>query len=819
MRPSKLTSALFTVTLLAAPCLAQFPNLESLQPRGFQRGNEVELTLSGRSLSTARGLLFDTEGLSFKELSTDGDLIKARVLVADDCPLGLHALRVRTDTGLSNLRTFSVGVLEELSEVEPNGTSPEAQTIKLNSTVNGVAEDEDLDLYAFEGISGERVSVEIEGLRLGDTLFDSAISLFDPDGFRIGASDDSSLGRQDGVFSVVLKKSGRHLVHVRESSYKGSGKCHYRLHVGSFPRPIVALPAGGPLGEPLTLKVLGDSAGPMETTVTPLLDRSAWGPTLPGVSAVHIEDALGVSPTPIFLRASALTNVLSAEPDESHELATRFEAPAALNGILESPGDRDSFRFTAKKGERWQLQVYARSLRSPLDSVLSIYSAGGDQISSNDDDEGPDSKLDFTAPSDGDYVLTVEDHLGSGGPTHAYRLEVDRSRPSLTLGLGGVRKYVCIPRSGRSVIALQVERDSFAGEIAVAIGELPPGVKATALPVRAGTNNIPLLLEAESDAAVTEALATLSGSGPNGVSAQVRDEVLLVEGRNDQIYWTHTLDRLHLAVTEPAPFSVRAVEPKVPLLRNGLLSVEVIAERSDGFEGAIDLALVSLPPGVTATREVSIPKGKQSALVHFDASGDAALGSWPLVIAAESNIPGGRARLATQIFNVVVEPPFVSFKTQSTSVDQGDVGDMFVEVTRHAGFRGTAQVSLLGLPHQVETRSLTLDESTSSLVFPLTAGAKAPTGRHRTLSFNAVFSLDGGTLIQGLAAAELHVNTPPKVAVKKEPVPVVKKEEPKKPEVKKERPPTRLEKLRMEHAERVRAREAADAAPATGGSL
>jgi hypothetical protein len=113
---------------------------------------------------------------------------------------------------------------------------------------------------------------------------------------------------------------------------------------------------------------------------------------------------------------------------------------------------------------------------------------------------------------------------------------------------------------------------------------------------------------------------------------------------------------------------------------------------------------------------------------------------------------------------------------------------------------------------------LLLDANTESLVFPITAGPQAPTGRHRTLSFNAVFSLDGSTLIQGLAAAELHVNTPPKVVVKKEPVAVIKKEEPKSPEVKKERPPTRLEKLRREHAERVRAREAVDDAPATGGT-
>jgi hypothetical protein len=218
--------------------------------------------------------------------------------------------------------------------------------------------------------------------------------------------------------------------------------------------------------------------------------------------------------------------------------------------------------------------------------------------------------------------------------------------------------------------------------------------------------------------------------------------------------------------------------------------------------------MVSLPPGVTASREARIEGDKQSTLIHFDGGGDAALGTWPLVVAAEANIPGGRARVATQIFNLVIERPFLSFKTQAASVDRGDVGDMFVEIQRLEGFRGIAQVSLLGLPHQVTTDPLTLDETTDSLIFPIAAGPDAPTGRHRTLSFNANFTLEGGTLIQGLAAAELRVNNPPPAPVEKKeeaPKPTPKKEP--KPQEKKERPPTRLEKLRMEHAERLRARE------------
>jgi len=804
----------FLGCLLCATAVAQFPNLGGVQPRGFQRGKEVELRLTGAALEDARGLLFDTEGLSVLSIENDGKAVVAKLSVAPDCPLGLHALWVRTAVGLSNLRTFSVGALTEVAEVEPNGTNAEAQEISLDNTVNGTADNEDLDLYAFEGTAGERVSVEIEGLRLGQTLFDPAITLFDPSGFALGSSDDSALGRQDGALSVVLTTTGRHHVQVRESSYRGNGNCHYRLHVGRFPRPMMAFPAGGPPGAPLTVTTLGDGSGEVEASITPDIAHANWGRTSPGVSAIHVADAGGVSPTPIFVRASELTNVLSAEPDDTHDLATRFEAPAALNGILEAPGDRDSFRFNAMKGETLFFTVHARSLRSPVDSVLSIHAAGGGQLASNDDNSGPDSRIDFTAPNNGDYVVTITDHLGAGSPTHAYRLEVDNPRSGLVIGLQGARKSICIPQGGRSVIGLRADRERFGAEVAVSLKGLPSGVSASLLPVRAGTNVIPLLLEASADAPQTEALVGVTGEGIEGTTGGLREDELLVTGRGDVIFWTHTIDRLPLAVTQPAPFSVRATQPGVPLVQGGLMTVEVTAERAEGFTGAIALTMVTIPPGVTASREARIEPGQTSTMISFDANANAPLGKWPLVIAAESNIPGGRARVATRVFELEIARPFVRFKAQAASVDQGGEAEMFVEVERLDGFRGSAKVRLLGLPHQVSSDELTLDATTETLVFSLRAGPDAPAGRHRTLSFNATFTLEGGSFIQGLSAAELRVNKPapapapaPAVKEKKEEPPKPKPEP--KPQVKKERPPTRLEKLRQEHAERVRQREGA----------
>ena len=73
-----------------------------------------------------------------------------------------------------------------------------------------------------------------------------------------------------------------------------------------------------------------------------------------------------------------------------------------------------------------------RGLRSPLDSVLTVYTLAGNGIGGNDDSGGPDSYLRFQAPADDTYVVSVKDHLGKGGPNYAYRVEVAPVKPTLT---------------------------------------------------------------------------------------------------------------------------------------------------------------------------------------------------------------------------------------------------------------------------------------------------------------------------------------------------------------------------------------------------
>ena len=63
-----LIALLLAFGLLPGVAAAQFPTLESVLPRGGQRGTEVALDLRGKSLAGALDLMFSDPALELVEL-------------------------------------------------------------------------------------------------------------------------------------------------------------------------------------------------------------------------------------------------------------------------------------------------------------------------------------------------------------------------------------------------------------------------------------------------------------------------------------------------------------------------------------------------------------------------------------------------------------------------------------------------------------------------------------------------------------------------------------------------------------------------------
>lgn len=793
--------------LYAAAAQAAAPSVGAITPTGFQRGTEVEAVFQGARLANVEQLLFYSPGINVTELKAENDTtVKAKLSIAPECRLGIHAVRLRSTTGISDLRLFTVGALPEVKEQEPNNDFDAPQAVPLGCTVSGVVENEDVDYFAVEAKKGERLTVELEGLRLGYTFFDPYLAVLNAKRFELARSDDAPLLRQDCLCSILVPEDGKYIIQVRESSYGGNGACKYRLHVGKFPRPTAVYPAGGKPGQTLAVRWIGDPAGDATQQVTlPSLKDLTFG--------LYPQDQNGIAPSPNLMRVIDLENTLEVEPNDTLAQATLATVPGALNGIIEKPGDVDHFKFSAQKGQVFDIRVYARdTLRSPLDSVLTVFRANGSQLAANDDTGGPDSYLRFTAPEAGEFVAAVTDHLKAGGPSYVYRVEITPVEPSLTMILPERVQYVpvtlAVPRGNRMALMVNANRANWGGDLNVNVEGLPQGIALQTIPMAADKTSVPVLFTATPEAPLQGALADVVGRPVDAnlkFAGHLAQRTMLVRGDNNRDVWGHDADRMAAAVIEELPFQIEIEVPKAPIVRHGSKSLKVVAKRKEGFTQPIGLRLLYDPPGIGASGSISIPGDKSEALIPLTANPSAALGVWPIIVIGTATVGKGPIEVATQMAPLTIAEAFFRFKFEKAAAELGQTAELVVNVEKKTDFAGEAEVRLLGLPANTSTKSepLKITKDSTQIVFPIAVEQAAKPATYKGLVCQAIVVQEGEPITHTLGAGELRVDAPlpPKVAAPAPPQATPQPSAPPPPAPAGEQKRlSRLEKLRLEKA-------------------
>jgi hypothetical protein len=807
MRPSLFALGLIVGLLPVSTAFAASPSLGAIRPVGGQRGTEMEVTLSGARLGDAQELIYYQPGittLGFKKV--DDNNVRAKIKIAPDCALGLHDLRLRTTTGISELRTFSVGALKEINEAEPNNDFKAPQVIPNNVTVTGIADNEDVDYYVIEAKKGDRISAEVEGLRLGISEFDPYVAILNAKRFELGSSDDAALVWRDGFTSVIAPEDGKYIIQVRESAYAGNGACIYRLHVGNFPRATALVPAGGKPGETLSVRWIGDPSG--EATATIKLP-----PTFEKEFGLQRQDAKGLSPYPNSFRITNLNNVIETEPNDDQAHATPFTAPMALNGVIGKPGDVDQFVFKATKGQVFDIHCYARRIRSPLDPIMYLAKKGAGAMLGADDAFGPDSYFRFQAPEDAEYVIWLVDHLGKGGPDYAYRIEVTAVQAKVVMTtnaeqiqLGTPVVAVAVPKGNRQAILIYGNRADFGGDLNLIAKGLPAGVSVEAPTMVASQGVVPVVFSAKADAPLSGTLADVVGKPVDpkvDLPSEFVQESVLVNGQNQVNVWSRKVDKLAVTVNEECPYTIEIVEPKVPLVRSGSMGLKVRANRKPGFKAAISVYLPWNPPGVGSGGGIAIPEGQNEAVIPMNADGGAELRTWKIVVQGASGVASGPIMVSSQLANLTIAAPYVGLAYQAASVDQGKEVDMAIKVAKATDFPGDASVTLIGLPNKVTTDVKKITKDTTDLVFHIKTDKVSPAGNHASLFCQVVITQNGEPIVHNIGTGTLRIDVPlpPKPSAPAPAAAPVKVAAAPKPAAPAAKPLTRLEKLRLDNKE------------------
>lgn len=734
---------------VAFPASAAPPVVESVVPGIGQRGTEFTVALAGGKLTDPSAVLFYRTGLTCTKLTakSEGEVI-ATVQATADCPLGEHAFRLATKGGASELRTLSVTPFPVVLETDAENNAPKAaQPVKLNVTVAGHIDIGDVDCYAVTLAKGQRLSAEIEAIRLGSPL-DAVLTIYGPDGKAIVEVDDSPLFRQDPVASIVAPSYGVYVVAVRDTAYGGGEAERYALHVGTFPRPLAVFPAGGPIGVETKVKLFGGPTGDREVTVKPTDANFAFFPT----------DVDGTAPTANPFRASPFPNMLEGD-------TTTAACPVAFNGIISKSGEIDEFKFQAKAGEQLEATAYAFRIGSPLDTVVTVLDSEGHAVASNDDDETHDSRVRFTAPRDGTYTVRVQDKRKQGGPLFIYRIEVTKPVAALKLFLATPgrksqdRGTVIVPKGNRVAAFLAVRRDGATGPVTVRPGDLPAGVTLAGPAVIAADEYLlPVIFDASGTAEVGSKLVELTGTA-GSVTGGFTQTATLVAGPGDLSLHDVAVAKLAVVVVEAAPFRVSLVAPKAALATDGSLDVTVKLHRDAEFEDAVEVAFPFLPPGVEVPATVAIPGGQSEVTVSLVAKRKADLGDWPVFVEAKAApaAAGGMGRrsrrssasappVASQVIALRVSEPPVAGSIAAAIGEQGKSVAVKLTVTAGslpAGFTAT----LAGLPPRAAAKPVSIAPEAKSIEFTLTIDPTTPLGEHPSLVCELAGTVGGQNLI------------------------------------------------------------------------
>lgn len=747
-------------------------------PRGVQRGGEHKLRFAGARLAEAQEVFFYDTGVSSVKLEQiDANKVDVTIQVAEDCRIGEHVAQIRTKNGVSDYRSFFVGGMNEVLEAEPNNDIESAQAIEMNVIVAGQTLNEDIDYYRISGKKGDRVSAEILAMRMG-YLFDPAIALLDKNRFEIAVSDDTALTKQDSYFSVILPEDGDYFITVRESSYGGNPGSQYRLHVGNFPRPAAVYPAGGKRGVETELTFIDAFHEGEEVRTQTQNIKLAVADGFRG--GMFLTDEFGTSPTPLPFRLSDLDNAMEAEPNNTFVEMPTHALPSAMNGIISEPNDRDLFKFSAKKGQVWHVECYARRIGSGLDPVMHIFNSEKRAVVGNDDSRKADSYLRFQVPADGDYYVRVMDHLRRGQPDFVYRVEISAPEPELSFGIKRIDRYsqqrqnISVPQGGRFAVLIDAVRKDFGGEIALQGDNLPQGIRMVAPPMHRNLNTMPVVFEVDEDAPLGGQLIEFQGihkiDENRSVVGRFKNLADFALGQpNNALYYGCTVDKMPIAVVEKLPFKLELIQPKVPMVRNGKMGIKIVAQRDEGFDAAINLQFPFRSPGVGTTYQITMPKGKSEVFYPLNANGSAQIGKWPMYVIGTSNFKGP-AWTSTQMAEIEIAAPYVTAAFQRVSIVRGESTQLVCKLNHLAPFEGEAKAELLGIPANIvidTPKNFTKD--TKEIVFNVTTNEKSPYGKHGGIFCQVTISKNGESIVSRAGNAVLQINKP-KPPKKKTPV-------------------------------------------------
>ncbi len=756
------------------------PRLFVLTPPGGKVGTTVEVAFTGIDLEEPQALLFSHPGIKAEPIQPPPPpppdpkkpkpapmpppaVTRFKVTIPADAPIGIHDARLVNKWGISNPRAFVVGDLAEVLEKEPNNDVPEAQRIEINTTVNGaIGAPTDVDYYSFAGKKGQRVVVSCLAASI-DSRAHPSLEVYDARGRLLAAGRNYQ--QTDALADCTLPDDGDYFVRVYQFTHtQGTPEHFYRLSVSTAPwidaiHPCVVEPGkatpvtvygrnlpGGKLdpaaldGDRVLEKVTVTVTVPSDPeSLQRLAYRGHVAPSAAGLDGFEyrLRNDSGTS-NPFLLALARAPVVLDNDANDTPETAQEVPLPCEIAGRVEKRRDRDWYAFTAKKGEVWNIEVQSDRLGAPTFPYFFVRAAGAkDELKESEDNQDILSRqfytrtedppvFRFAVPADGKYQLLVGNRLADSvaGPRHYYRVRIAPDQPDFRLV--AMAPEVSRPEAptlrqggNESFTVFALRQDGFAGEVALSVEGLPPGVTCAPQVMGGDMREIQLVLNGAPAAAAWTGEVKVKGT------ATIKGQKVVREARPASIVWpvqpmqnlptVSRLDRgLFLAVRDKAPYSVAAALDKPAIVQGDKGTLKVTLTRLwPDFKTplTVQAQVAELPKGVTINNNqpITIAPNATEGSLPVVVPANVQPGVCTLVLRAQAGIPYNKDPMAKNKQPVLVIQPTapvtltvlpkelakLSLSNAGPTVKQGMEMQVMVKVQRLFNYEGEFKVQVV----------------------------------------------------------------------------------------------------------------------------
>jgi hypothetical protein len=532
--------------------------------------------------------------------SSIATLVFAEVTIAPNAAPGARELRLVTAKGVSNPLVFHVGQLPEharkpmiTATIQVLGKESSALRkrppeeaevhIEIPCTVNGQIASGEVNRYRFTARRGQHLVLSTHARQLipyiADAVpgwFQPVLSVHDAAGKEIAYADDFRF-RPDPVVLLDVPKDGEYICSITDAIYRGREDFIYRITIGEVPFVTSIFPLGAKAGAPVSPKMTGWN---LESAALEPPAQSAP----PGVHALTASSRKLVS-NPVPFVVDELPEYSDREPNNLPETAQSVKLPVIINGRIDRPGDWDVFRFTGQSNDTVIAEVRARSLDSPLDSLLKLTDERGQVIAFSDDREDlgagvnthqADSWLMARLPATGRYYVHIGDTARQGGAEFGYRLRLSPPQPDFELRV--VPSSISLRTNGSATLTVYARRkDGLTNSIYLSLTNAPPGFSAAPVKVARGDNTARLTINGPKTP--TKKPVTLTIVGRATVSGQeILHEAVPAEDRMQAFLWRQIVpvSDLQALVYDPAeqpqPKRPAPVRPSAPAVTDAVAS-------------------------------------------------------------------------------------------------------------------------------------------------------------------------------------------------------------------------------------------------------